>query len=67
MALDGRPGKPAGQLCSYQVGSVICWMPAVLVIDRRTFGKRYVCRVHMDDPAIYADVVENGYAWKIVS
>lgn len=61
----------ASQTCSFEVAvenyqSILCQKPAVVVVDRRERGRLRLCREHINDPAIYADVKANGWTWHVV-
>lgn len=64
LAAGGRLAHKAR--CNFVLGNVECGRAALIVIDRGAFGPLRICTVHMDVPAIYADVVRHGWKWDLL-
>lgn len=43
-----------------------CMRPAKIRIDRKEYGIIFVCRVHMNDAWLYAEVKQLGLDWQVV-
>lgn len=53
-------------LCNYRLGNVVCGRPAIYRIDRGRWGVLLLCRVHLNDPAIYADVKQHAWPHGVI-
>jgi len=43
-----------------------CMKRAVIRIDRKEYGDLFLCRVHMGDPWLYAEVQRNDLDWQVI-